>query len=53
LQIKAVVKDDLKIKASGGIRTHDFALRLLKAGADRLGTSNARGISEWEKGDEA
>lgn len=31
----------LRIKASGGIRTAEFALRLLTAGATRLGTSNA------------
>lgn len=31
----------LGIKASGGIRTAEFALRLLSAGATRLGTSSA------------
>jgi deoxyribose-phosphate aldolase len=29
----------VKIKASGGIRTFDFANELVKAGADRLGCS--------------
>ena len=29
----------IKIKASGGIRTRDFALQLIEAGADRLGCS--------------
>lgn len=38
--IRQTVGDALKIKASGGIRTRDFALRLIKAGADRLGTSS-------------
>lgn len=36
----------LKIKASGGIKTLDFALQLITAGADRLGTSNAGLIME-------
>lgn len=30
---------EIKIKASGGIRTKDFALKLIAAGADRLGCS--------------
>lgn len=34
----------LKIKASGGIKDLDFALSLIKAGADRLGTSSAAQI---------
>lgn len=29
----------LSIKASGGIRTKEFAIKLIKAGADRIGTS--------------
>lgn len=36
----------LKIKASGGIKDLDFALKLLQAGATRLGTSNARILIE-------
>lgn len=32
--------DNIKIKASGGIRTLDFALELIVAGADRIGTSS-------------
>lgn len=34
------------IKASGGIKTLDFALELIKAGADRIGTSSAKAIME-------
>lgn len=30
------------IKASGGIKTLDFAMELIKAGADRIGTSSAK-----------
>ena len=37
---------DLKIKASGGIHNLDFALQLIEAGADRLGSSNAAKILE-------
>jgi deoxyribose-phosphate aldolase len=29
-----------KIKASGGIRSYEFARQLIEAGADRLGTSS-------------
>jgi deoxyribose-phosphate aldolase len=39
--IKGHREEGLKIKASGGIRELDFALQLLAAGADRLGTSAA------------
>ncbi len=31
---------NLKVKASGGIRTREFAEKLIEAGADRIGTSN-------------
>jgi deoxyribose-phosphate aldolase len=34
------------LKASGGIKTLDFALELIKAGADRIGTSSAKAIME-------
>ena len=38
------------IKASGGIKTLDFALELIKAGADRIGTSSAKALMEdWRK----
>jgi deoxyribose-phosphate aldolase len=30
---------DVKIKASGGIRTYEFARQLIEAGAERLGCS--------------
>jgi len=33
------VAPDLKVKASGGIRTLDEALAMIDAGASRLGTS--------------
>ena len=31
---------EVKIKASGGIKTQEFALELIAAGADRIGTSS-------------
>jgi len=37
--IKSVVKNSVKIKASGGIKTVEFAKQLVDAGADRLGSS--------------
>lgn len=40
--------DQVKIKASGGIRTYDFAKKLVKAGADRLGCSASVKIVEEE-----
>jgi deoxyribose-phosphate aldolase len=33
-------RSDLKIKAAGGIRTKKFALELIEAGANRIGTSS-------------
>lgn len=37
--LRGVVGTELGVKASGGIRTRDAALRLVAAGASRLGTS--------------
>lgn len=37
--LRQTIGAELKIKASGGIRDHIFALQLIKAGADRIGTS--------------
>lgn len=39
----------IKIKASGGIRTYDFATQLIAAGADRLGCSASVEIVKGEK----
>lgn len=38
--IKAAIKRETKIKASGGIRSREFALELIKAGANRIGSSH-------------
>lgn len=37
--LKAWVGESVKVKASGGIRTREFALQLVEAGAERLGAS--------------
>ncbi|KLU65982.1 deoxyribose-phosphate aldolase 2 [Desulfosporosinus acididurans] len=37
--LKKWVGENVKVKASGGIRTREFALQLVEAGAERLGTS--------------
>ena len=47
--IKEVVGNDMKIKASGGIKTYDMAYKMIKAGAQRLGTSSSVKIVEEEK----
>lgn len=38
--IKSVVKDETKIKASGGIKTPEQFKAMIEAGASRIGTSN-------------
>jgi deoxyribose-phosphate aldolase len=42
--IREVLPSAIGIKASGGIKTLDFALELIKAGADRIGTSSAKAL---------
>ena len=37
--LRANLPKSIKIKASGGVRTKEFALQLIEAGADRLGCS--------------
>jgi deoxyribose-phosphate aldolase len=39
--LRANLPASIKIKASGGIRTKQFALQLIEAGADRLGCSTS------------
>jgi len=39
--IREVVGDELLIKASGGIKTREFAHQLMEAGATRVGTSHS------------
>jgi deoxyribose-phosphate aldolase len=42
--MRTVVGPKLGVKASGGVRTREDALNMLKAGASRIGTSNAKAI---------
>jgi deoxyribose-phosphate aldolase len=44
--MRETLSSNLGIKASGGIKTLEFALELIKAGADRIGTSSAKAIME-------
>ncbi len=50
---KAVVGDACKIKASGGVRTFDDAQVMIKAGADRIGTSGGVSIIKGEENNSA
>src|SRR5690606_9648640 len=43
-QLRAELPAEIKIKASGGIRTYAFASQLIAAGADRIGTSSGSTI---------
>lgn len=42
--LKEWVGPDVKVKASGGIKTKEFALELIRAGAERLGTSSGAAL---------
>lgn len=42
--MKKTVRDNAKIKASGGIRDYDTAIKYIESGADRLGTSSGIAI---------
>ncbi|MCE7042224.1 deoxyribose-phosphate aldolase [Dyadobacter sp. CY312] len=38
-KMRSILPEQIKIKASGGIRTYDQAIAFVEAGADRIGTS--------------
>ncbi len=44
--IRSAVKEELRIKAAGGIKTWDHVRKLLAEGVDRIGTSSALKILE-------
>jgi len=44
--IKSVVEEKAKIKASGGIRSKEKAIKMIEAGADRIGASSSIKIVE-------
>ncbi len=43
-KLRSLLPKKIKIKAAGGIRTHEEAQALINAGADRLGTSSSLSI---------
>jgi len=49
--MKSVVGDRLKVKASGGIRDYEKAIKMINAGASRLGTSASVEIIKGEVSD--
>ncbi|WP_332912039.1 hypothetical protein [Algoriphagus boritolerans] len=44
--MREILLSTIGIKASGGIKSLDFALELIRAGADRIGTSSAKAIMD-------
>jgi deoxyribose-phosphate aldolase len=48
--LRASVGPAVGVKASGGIRTADDALRMVRAGADRIGTSSGPAIADGRFG---
>ncbi len=47
--MKKAVGNNAKVKASGGIRDYETAMKMVEAGADRIGTSAGVAIIENEK----
>jgi deoxyribose-phosphate aldolase len=48
--MRRIVGEDMEVKASGGIRTREDALKMIDAGADRIGASASVAIVEGKKG---
>ncbi len=49
--MRASVSDRVKVKASGGVRSYEDAVRMIRAGAERLGTSSGIAIVKGGKGE--
>ncbi|KAJ3616136.1 hypothetical protein Zmor_012043 [Zophobas morio] len=47
--MKSVVGDKALVKAAGGVRTYDDAIKMIEAGASRLGTSGGVAIVKGEE----
>ena len=48
--MRKTLSSAIGVKASGGIKTLEFAANLIRAGADRIGTSSAKAImNEWRE----
>ena len=50
--MRETVGPEMGVKASGGVRTYDDAIAMLKAGANRLGCSSTMKIVSGVKEDE-
>jgi deoxyribose-phosphate aldolase len=48
--MKWIVGDEMGVKASGGIRTFEDAVKMIVYGADRIGTSS--GVKIVQEGEE-
>lgn len=51
--MRKIVGSDLGVKASGGVRTYEDAIRMIEAGATRLGTSSGVAIVKGKAGSAA
>lgn len=51
--MRDAVSEAVKVKASGGIRDHDAAIRMIEAGAARLGTSSGVAIVQGGTGEQS
>ncbi|AUB31525.1 deoxyribose-phosphate aldolase [Spiroplasma floricola] len=47
--MKSIVKDKAKVKAAGGVRTFEYAIKMIENGAERLGTSGGVAIVKGEE----
>jgi len=47
--MRKTVRNDMGVKAAGGIRDYETALKMINAGANRLGTSASVAIVEASK----
>lgn len=47
--MRKTVTNKVKIKASGGVKSHDDALKMIELGADRIGTSSGVKLVKGEK----
>ncbi len=44
--LRSILPDTVQIKAAGGVKSADFARKLIRAGASRIGTSSASAIMQ-------
>jgi len=51
--MKETVGSTMEVKASGAVRSYDDAIRMIEAGATRIGTSSGVSIVKGEKGESA